>query len=211
MRLPVLFSLLSLATWATSSPAGGGAVEELGGAVEQAATSASPAAWRPELEQISSFVSPGRAAWRKYLATLSTHPPPPLRYATRAEMADIQHARFVEHPSVAKLGIIEPGHAFIGQTPKGRLVFKAPHIHGITMHVPAKGHIMADQLVARKRGDWIEVINWGPVNTHGFAPEDLHDIAIKTNRGYLVRDEVPMNRVAWTRQQGEKWDQAGPS
>ncbi|GAC75244.1 hypothetical protein PANT_14c00113 [Moesziomyces antarcticus T-34] len=205
MRLPVLFSLLSLATWAASSPAGG-AVEELGGAVEQAATSASPAAWRPELEDLSSFVSPGRAAWRKYLATLSTHPPPPLRYATRAELADIQHARFVEHPSVAKLGIIEPGHAFIGQTPKGRLVFKAPDLHGITMYVPAKGHIMADQLVARKRGDWVEVINWGPVNTHGFAPEDLHDVAIKTNRGYLVRDKVPMNRVAWTRQQGDRWD-----
>ena len=79
MRLPILLSLLSLATWAASSPAGGGAVEELGGAVEQAATSASPAAWRPELEDLSSFVSPGRAAWRKYLATLSTHPPPPLR------------------------------------------------------------------------------------------------------------------------------------
>ena len=85
-------------------------------------------------------------------------------------------------------------------------MFKAPDLHGITMYVPAKGHIMADQLVARKRGDWVEVINWGPVNTHGFAPEDLHDVAIKTNRGYLVRDKVPMNRVAWTRQQGDRWD-----
>ncbi|ETS60086.1 hypothetical protein PaG_06080 [Moesziomyces aphidis] len=202
MRLPVLFSLLSLATWAASSPAGGGAVEELGGAVEQAATSASPAAWRPELEDLSSIVSPGRAAWREYLATLSTHPPPPLRYATRAELADIQHARFVEHPSVAKLGIVGPGHAFIGQTPKGRLVFKAPDLHGITMYVPAKGHIMADQLVARKKGGWVEVINWGPVNTHGFAPEDLHDMAIKTNRGYLVRDKVPMNRSDGARMHG---------
>ena len=72
------------------------------------------------------------------------------------------------------------------------------------MLVPAQGHRLADQLTAVDRNGALEVRNLGLAEANGWGPEDVHDVAIKTPGAYLVRDDVPLNRVAWTKR--DNWD-----
>lgn len=127
-----------------------------------------------------------------------------LRQPTPSELRDLQSYHFVRLPETNAMGLISPEQAYKGITANGRLVFEAPHLHGITMNIPDRAHAHNEELIAVKpttEGERGKLYLYGWSFYGGAGPQEQYrNIAIKLSNGhYLIKDQVPINRIAWTK------------
>ncbi len=155
----------------------------------------------------SSFTKPALPSLASLTSTillpfLKPHTTTSLRYPNRAELRDLTTAEHVDDlPEVQALGYYAPNQGFLGRTRHGRLVFDAPHIHGVSMHIPDASHPFSEYLTAIHSGSEGErghLSHHGWSDATGFGPHDtLRNIALKIDDegSYFVKDNVPLNRM----------------
>jgi len=166
-----------------------------------------------DLAEAAEVVTTVPTFWEYHLNNLRSQEPPSgslLRKANIRDLDDLQTtatATWADSPELlSKLDMVGIHHhspIFMGQTRSGRLVFQAPSIHGSTMNIPSPFSIHAEQLVAvnhdpRSSQGMVHRIGWFD-KIPGFGPRDEYtNIAVKVGDKYLLADNVPLNRLAWT-------------